>query len=633
MNNISIPNILRQMPKLVGDRPNPRWWRASLTLRGSDGESRETFFNEAVERRVGSLHQRIITRAPWKPLLQIDIPKAHAAEETRPICWATIEDTALLYLLADALVAHAETVLTETCIAYRPHRAIDRSIRRAIQTIRRRGLHCVCVIDIKSFYDSIPWKRLDAVIDGLPADADVKTLLKQLVRIRVLRTDGSVVDRRAGIAQGLQISPVLANLVLAAFDSKVQKTLARWGVMVLRYADDFLVAAADMKTLERARAFASSQLGWEGFQTKAGTGECVDLRMAGAKVRWLGIELSTADVGGERGLVLGVPDSLVQEKADDLLGELEVGAVTIEEVDARLYGLERFYGAILSETTTKQIIRSIRERVLPTQGETPLQAVRVWMDRLGLGEDRKKEVKTRNIEQVIHRARPVRKNHTPPRERELDDGLRNPDLPSLLHLSGVGESVGIALDRGLLCSSSLAGPGQGERTKGDSGGNTEGLSDGTAGRTPGARPVDGFMLSPPGGLRPDNPTGRDGVPASSHPSRFSESGRVFVRAEARGPRAVHVDIVGAATWSGTLSVPDSRSTAEAVLAGFEQVVKRLAADGHKDIMLTTTEAAVHGYVDWGWRVGSARVLRRLRALQADVRARVVFQRLNCLGGV
>lgn len=248
---ITIPNLLRKVPDLVGDRPDPRWRRASLTLRGSDGVTREEFFNLSPEQRIALVHERVISRASWKPLTQLEIPKTHSAGETRPICWATVVDTALLYLLTDALTAYAETVLTDVAIAYRPGRAIDRSIRRVIQAIRRRDLYCTSVLDIQSFYDSLPWRRLDTVIDCLPADADIQVLLTQLVRVRIRKLDGSLADRRRGIPQGLPVSPTLANLALADFDKKLQTKLARLGAIVLRYSDDILIAAPESRSLAK----------------------------------------------------------------------------------------------------------------------------------------------------------------------------------------------------------------------------------------------------------------------------------------------------------------------------------------------------------------------------------------------
>jgi retron-type reverse transcriptase len=612
---ITIPNLLRAVPALVGGRPDKRWFRASLTLKGSDGESREAFFNRGVDERIAAVHERIVARAAWKPLLQLDIGKKHAANKTRPICWATIADTALLYLLADVLSAHAETVLTDVCIAYRPHRALDRSIRQVVQTMRRRGLYCVCVVDIESFFDSISWKGLDVVVDGLPAAPDVTTLLKTLIRGRILRKgDGTVVDRKRGIPQGLQVSPVLANLVLADFDKRVQMRLARLGATVVRYADDILIAAPTMASLESGRRFVTTQLHWEALSVKEGTGGCIDLRLQGARARWLGIELATSAIGNQRGLVLDMPESSISEKAEDLVRELRGGVISMEEVDDRLRGLERFLGGVLSDQKTKQAIRSVRERIVTSQ--------RLFQNIHTPGRRGRNTEVTRTIQEVIFPSHPLMKNnmtHTP--GHELDEGSGN---RGSLHPPSRVELIGVTSTECHSLPSPLAMAGRGDGA-GLVDGDWDELSARTAGSTPASRRFNEWSLQPPGGLRPDNPAGRSGAPARLRPERHLENQPVVVRVKARGTRAAQLDVFGASSWSEVLAVPDSLSTAESVLAAFEHAIRRLTAQGHSSFVLLTAEPTISGYVHRGWRVGSVRVLRRLRGINFSAWAsRIVF---------
>ena len=115
--------------------------------------------------------------------------------------------------------------------------------------------------------------------------------------------------------------------------------------------------------------------------------------------------------------------------------------------------------------------------------------------------------------------------------------------------------------------------------------------------------------------RPRVTTGRDGMPAVLHPIR---SGKrvVVVRAKAKGSKAVSVNIEvdGVLQGERVLQVGESHSATEAVLIGFEKVLRRLDLDG-ANVQLVTNDPTLTGYMEKGWRIGSFKVLKRLRALQ------------------
>lgn len=322
------------------------------------------------------------------------------------------------------------------------------------------------------------------------------------------------------------------------------------------------------------------------------------------------------EVGRERALVLGIPEETVWEKADEIAQELAFGVIGLEELEVRLQGLQRFYDNILARSAVEKIIHSVRERIVPTQGKTPLQEVALWMRRLGL-DAHKKEV-TKKIERVIHRLQPVRKNKLLCIGSKLDDGNGDrkpgfvlgdrtpipwePDLEQITNGNAFSSST--PADVGLT--------GGGDRIQGRM---ANGSSANVARVPMASNHVEALQLSPPGGLRPVTPAGRSGAPASSRPGRFQEKYGVCVWAEARGPKQVLATVRGGARWSESIEVPESSLTAEAVLAAFEVTIRRLVVDGFHDIVLSTDEPTISGYIDRDWRVGSFRLLARLRAIQ------------------
>ena len=357
---ITMASLVREIPELVGERPAPRWKRARGDVRGSDGESRESFFARTAEERIQLLRDRMTRHAEWSPLLEVDIPKASGG--VRAVAWATVLDTGFIYLLTRRASSYAETLLGPVAIGYRPGLPLDVSIRRAVHDMRRRRLHHACVLDIANFFPSIPWKQLDAVIDALPADGDIAELLKKLVRARVQRLDGTNPNRTSGIPAGLPIAPVLANLVLANLDRRALGTLARRRVLVVRFADDILLAAPNEAALLWATGFIVEQLRRLRLQAKAGTGEPVDLRTAGASIRWLGIELVARPSGD---FTLRAPERAVFAKGQEIRALLDAGFLSGPEAARRLRGVEQFYRALLPDWTTDNVLKELRSQIFP----------------------------------------------------------------------------------------------------------------------------------------------------------------------------------------------------------------------------------------------------------------------------
>jgi hypothetical protein len=78
---------------------------------------------------------------------------------------------------------------------------------------------------------------------------------------------------------------------------------------------------------------------------------------------------------------------------------------------------------------------------------------------------------------------------------------------------------------------------------------------------------------------------------------------------------VTVEREGLAAVPERVRVPDSVSTAEVVLAGFEHALVGLNLAAFGEVVLVTDEPTIAGYIQHGWRVRSFAVLRRLRAIE------------------
>lgn len=92
----------------------------------------------------------------------------------------------------------------------------------------------VAKVDISKFFDSIIWENLEKKIRAKIIEEDVIQLIKENASTSYLSEYGEIVDKYLGIHQGSIISPILSNIYLKDFDSRVIDD----DIYYLRYADD-----------------------------------------------------------------------------------------------------------------------------------------------------------------------------------------------------------------------------------------------------------------------------------------------------------------------------------------------------------------------------------------------------------
>jgi len=263
-----------------------------------------------------------------------------------------VMDQARLYLIHDWLARPAEQVLTRVAVGFRPGVQMDQTILNAHQGMSERPF--VAVIDIQHFFDSIAWLLVDRVIEGLPADRQIRSWLTRLVRAPIFeRQSGRCVKRDCGIPQGLSVSPVLANLALNQFDRDIASLLSRFSCVVRRYCDDILVICPSSHAGDRAIRIVRDRLALLGLRIKPGTGMLRDIRREATS--WLGIEF------GPQGL--RVPDATMRAKAASLQAGLDQGLIDSQAVEHTLSGLQQYWGRIVGSEQSEIAILSISEKL------------------------------------------------------------------------------------------------------------------------------------------------------------------------------------------------------------------------------------------------------------------------------
>jgi RNA-directed DNA polymerase len=239
---------------------------------GSDRQDRK-IFEKQQDQHLRAIHRKVLQdRWTFSPFLEKTIPKASGGD--RIISLATIRDTLVQRRLYEYLYPIVDPLLSDACSAYRRGRGAHDAIKRIRNALDDGYVH-VLDADILSFFDQVNHKKLVAVVQTLSIDDRALRLIEIYLKTpRVTSHDRDVSDaakpkakypqtkRSIGLPQGGVISGMLANLLLASFDREMQQR----EVILVRYADDFLVCCKTEEQLITSHALAEQTLAELGLE-------------------------------------------------------------------------------------------------------------------------------------------------------------------------------------------------------------------------------------------------------------------------------------------------------------------------------------------------------------------------------
>jgi len=209
---------------------------------GVDGETWRQY-GEKLESNLEGLSARLRRGAyRAKPVRRVFITKDDG--RLRPLGVTALEDKIVQRATVEVLNAIYETDFLGFSYGYRPGKSQHNALDALFIGLERKKVDWVLDGDVSSFFDGLDHEWLIKFIEHRLADRRVVRLIRKWLNAGVLE-DGQWRCSEEGTPQGGSASPLLANIYLHhVFDLWVQhwrKTKAKGDVIVVRWADDFVV--------------------------------------------------------------------------------------------------------------------------------------------------------------------------------------------------------------------------------------------------------------------------------------------------------------------------------------------------------------------------------------------------------
>jgi RNA-directed DNA polymerase len=209
---------------------------------GVDGVTWQDY-EQDLEARLADLHGRIHRGAyRARPSRRVWIPKPDGRQ--RPIGIASLEDKIVQQAVLWVLQAIYEQDFLGFSYGFRPSRGCHQALDALTVAIGTRQVNWVLDADLRGFFDTINHDWLIKFLEHRIGDQRILRLIRKWLKAGVSE-EGEWSETTVGTPQGAVISPLLANVFLHyVFDLWIEwwrKHQARGDVVVVRYADDFVI--------------------------------------------------------------------------------------------------------------------------------------------------------------------------------------------------------------------------------------------------------------------------------------------------------------------------------------------------------------------------------------------------------
>ena len=222
--------------------------------RGLDGVTWASY-GEELGANLQDLLRRVHSGAyRVKPSRRVYIPKADGRQ--RALGVASLEDKVVQGALVEVLNAIYEEDFLGFSYGFRPGRGPHDALDALTVALETKKVNWVLDADVADFFSNLDHGWLLKFLEHRIGDRRVLRLIQKCLKAGVVE-DGAWTETKAGSPQGATISPLLANVYLHyVFDlwaDRWRRKQARGDVVIVRYADDFIVGFQHREDAERFR--------------------------------------------------------------------------------------------------------------------------------------------------------------------------------------------------------------------------------------------------------------------------------------------------------------------------------------------------------------------------------------------
>jgi len=202
-----------------------------------------TEYGNGLEERLLQLHGRI-HRGAYRPEPSKRgwISKTDGTQ--RPLGIVSLEDKIVQHAVKTVLEAVYEADFLGFSYGFRPGRSQHNALDAVWVGMTKRKVNWVLDADIRGYFSTIDHGWMQKFLEHRIADRRIIGLINQWLKAGVVE-DGAWSQTEAGTPQGSVISPLLSNVylhyVLDLWAEQWRRRNAKGDVVIVRYADDFVV--------------------------------------------------------------------------------------------------------------------------------------------------------------------------------------------------------------------------------------------------------------------------------------------------------------------------------------------------------------------------------------------------------
>ena len=253
---------------------------------GVDGVTWRDYGSD-LEANLRDLHARVHRGAyRARPSRRVFIPKADG--RSRPLGVVALEDKVLQRAVAEVLNAIYEQDFVGFSYGFRPGRSPHHALDALTVGITRKKVNYVLDADIRDYFSRLDHSWLVKFLEHRIADKRVLRLIQRWLKAGVIE-DGEWSQTLEGTPQGASISTLLANVYLHyVFDLWVHQWRsrhARGDMVVVRFADDFVVGFEHRDDAERFRAELRERFASFGLELHEGKSRLIEFGRFAAQHR------------------------------------------------------------------------------------------------------------------------------------------------------------------------------------------------------------------------------------------------------------------------------------------------------------------------------------------------------------